>query len=107
MEEVIKNVNVEDEIERFDLELYGQRVVVLEKEVEKVGSLFVPDTAKTKDMQTNEGWVLAVGPDVDFCQEGDVIYYARYSGAWFERGRGKRYRIMNEEDILGKVKKTH
>jgi chaperonin GroES len=102
MRQVIKEVDVEGVIAGFDLIPYGQRLVVVEKEVEQVGRLFVPETAKDREMATNEGWVVAVGNDVDFCSPGDVIYYGRYSGAKFERGE-MRYRIMNEDDILGRV----
>jgi co-chaperonin GroES (HSP10) len=97
----IKQVDVSGLIESFPILPYASRLYVIEKEVERVGHLYVPETAKDKEMQTNEGWVIATGPDVDFCQPGDIVYYARYSGAWCTLNEIK-YRVMNEEDLLGK-----
>ena len=96
-----KKVDVQGLIESFPIIPYGQRLYAVEKEVEQSGLIIVPDTAKDKEMQTNEGWVVAVGPEVEFCQPGDEIVYARYSGAWIVVG-GQKFRVMNEEDILGK-----
>ncbi len=96
-----KKVDVQGLIESFPMMAYAQRLFAVEKEVEQSGLIIVPDTAKDKDMQTNEGWVVAVGPEVEFCQPGDEIIYARYSGGWCIINEQK-YRVMNEEDILGK-----
>jgi co-chaperonin GroES (HSP10) len=103
MRRTIKEVDLEGVIRDFDLTLIGQKLVVVEKEVERMGSILIPDTAKSRDLQTNEGWVVAVGEDVTFCSPRDVVYYGRYSGAWIDRDDVK-FRIMNEEDLLGKVK---
>lgn len=98
-----KEVDIGEIIAKFPIYPYYHRIYVVEKEVEQSGLIIVPDTAKDKDMQTNEGWVVAIGVGVDFCSPGDTIAYARYSGAWFTVG-GQKYRVMNEEDVLGKMK---
>jgi co-chaperonin GroES (HSP10) len=95
----VKEVDVPGLIEKFPIIPFAARLFAVEKEVSRVGNLIVPQNSK--EMQTNEGWVIAVGPDVDFCKPGDVIYYAKYSGAWCEIDDVK-YRVMNEEDLLGK-----
>lgn len=96
-----KQVDVHGLIESFPIIPYGPRLYAVEKEVEQTGLIIVPDTAKDKEMQTNEGWVISVGDEVQFCQPGDEIVYARYSGAWFVVD-DQKFRVMNEEDILGK-----
>lgn len=100
---IVKEVDVPGVIESFPIQPYASRLYVVEKEVEQVGLIIVAQTSKDKEMQTNEGWVIAVGDDVTFCHPGDEIFYARYSGAWCVVG-DQKYRVMNEEDILGKKK---
>lgn len=98
----IKDINVAEEIAKFPFIPYESRVFVVEEEIEQVGGLYVPPSARDNgEMQTNIGWVVGVGPDVLFCVPGDRIYYGRYSGALVME---KKYRVMNEKDILGKFK---
>ena len=84
----------------------GDRVLVepLDKEMEKVGSLFVPDTAKEKPQQ---GIVVAVGTgkkDGDkviplILKAGDKVLYGRYAGNEIKYD-DKDYLIMSENDVL-------
>lgn len=87
----------------------ADRVVVEPKAVaeEKIGSIYVPDTAKEKPQ---EGKVVAVGsgryedgklvaPEV---KVGDSVLYGKYSGTEIKQG-GKDYLIIRESDILGIV----
>lgn len=84
----------------------GDRVLVepLDKEMEKVGSLYVPDTAKEKPQQ---GKVIAVGTgkkDGDkviplTVKAGDMVLYGKYSGTEIKYD-GKEYLIMSENDVL-------
>jgi chaperonin GroES len=84
--------------------------VVVEPKVEaeeKIGSIYVPDTAKEKPQ---EGKVVAVGSGryEDGKQiplevkVGDVVLYGKYSGTEVKQG-GKDYLIIRESDILGIV----
>jgi len=74
---------------------------------EKIGSIYVPDTAKEKPQ---EGKVVAVGagryedgklvaPEVKI---GDSVLYGKYSGTEIKHG-GKDYLIIRESDILAIV----
>ncbi len=84
----------------------GDRVLVepLNNEMEKVGSLFVPDTAKEKPQ---EGKVIAAGEgmrDGDkiiplTVKAGDTVLYGKYSGTEIKY-EGKEYLIMHESDVL-------
>ena len=84
----------------------GDRVVIEPKEdsEEKVGSLFIPDTAKEKPQ---EGKVIAVGngkggekPIEMVVKAGDKVLYGKYSGTEIKEG-GKEYLIIRQSDILG------
>lgn len=101
---IFEEVDVKELINQFPYKLYGQRLMVYEKEVERVGGLYIPDTAKRDgEMRTNEGYVIAIGDEVTFCKLEDIVLYGRYSGAW-QDVNGKRFRLMNQEDVLGKRK---
>ncbi len=88
----------------------ADRVVVkpLEQEEAKVGSIYIPDTAKEKPQQ---GEVIAVGPGkvTDSGEKiaaevkvGDKILYGKYSGTEVTVD-GEDYLIMRESDILAVV----
>jgi chaperonin GroES len=89
----------------------GDRVLiqVLEDELQKQGSLYIPDTAKEKPQ---EGKVIAVGKgryedgkliplDV---KVGDVVLYGKYSGTDIKHD-GMEYLIVRETDILAIIEK--
>jgi chaperonin GroES len=84
----------------------GDRVLIetLEENIQKQGSLYIPDTAKEKPQ---EGKVIAVGKgryedgklvplDV---KVGDKVLYGKYSGTEIKH-TGKEYLIVRESDIL-------
>ena len=84
----------------------GDRVLIeiLEEDLEKEGSLYIPDTAKEKPQ---EGKIIAVGSgryedgklvplDV---KVGDIVLYGKYSGTEIKHD-GKEYLIVKESDIL-------
>ncbi|RME88826.1 MAG: co-chaperone GroES [Candidatus Hydrogenedentota bacterium] len=77
---------------------------VTEKE-EKIGEIYIPDTAKEKP---NEGKVVAVGPGKVTedgktiplqVKEGQTVLYGKYSGTEVKEA-GKEYLIVREADIL-------
>ena len=88
----------------------GDRIVVraLEPSEEKVGSIYIPDTAKEKPQ---EGRVMAVGSgkrkedggivpmDV---KKDDRILFSKYAGSEVNVD-GKEYLIMREDDILAVI----
>jgi len=67
---------------------------------EKVGGIYIPDTAKEKPQK---GKIVAVGPgDKDnkiTLKVGDCVLYGKYSGAEINY-EGSDYLIMKESDIL-------
>jgi chaperonin GroES len=89
-----------------DIKPIRDRILVepLDKEVEKVGSLYVPDTANEKPQQ---GKVIAVGEgsrDGDkiiplTVKAGDRVLYGKYSGTEIKYD-GKEYLILSENDVL-------
>lgn len=87
----------------------GDRVLIetLEDELQKQGSLYIPDTAKEKPQ---EGKVKAIGKgryedgklvplDV---KVGDRVLYGKYSGTEIKHD-GKEYLIVRESDILAVI----
>ncbi|HMV34741.1 MAG TPA: co-chaperone GroES [Turneriella sp.] len=78
-----------------------------EKE-EKIGSIFIPDTAKEKP---NVGIVVAAGPGKVTddgktvplqVKAGQKVLYGKYSGTEIKEN-GKEYLIVRESDILAIV----
>jgi chaperonin GroES len=84
----------------------GDRVLVepLEDEISKVGSLYVPDTAKEKPQR---GKIIAVGEGrldgKDLIpmrvKVGDKVLFGKYAGVELKY-EDKDYLILNEHDIL-------
>jgi len=76
----------------------------MEQEEEKVGSIYVPDTAKERPQQ---GKVIAVGPGKRDGKDlipmsvkvGDIVLFSKYGGTEVKHG-GKDYLILSESDIL-------
>lgn len=88
------------------LQPIGDRVVIelMEQEEEKVGSIYVPDTAKERPQQ---GKVIAIGPGKRDGKDlipmsvkvGDIVLFSKYGGTEVKHG-GKDYLILSESDIL-------
>jgi chaperonin GroES len=82
----------------------GDRVVLKELEIkeEKIGSIYVPDTAKEKPLEAE---IVAVG-DADEIKGkvavGDKVIYAKYSGTEVKMG-GETFIIIGVDDLLAKV----
>ncbi len=84
----------------------GDRVVIelMEQEQERVGSIYVPDTAKEKPQQ---GKIIAVGPGRQDGKDlipmsvkvGNTVLFSKYGGTEIKHG-GKDYLIVSENDIL-------
>ena len=89
----------------------GDRVLVEPiEENEKVGGIYIPDTAKEKPMQ---GKVLSVGKKTDKetgreipfdVKAGDTVLLPKYGGTEVKID-GKKLQLVREEDLLGVVEK--
>ncbi|OUV56306.1 MAG: co-chaperone GroES [Flavobacteriales bacterium TMED113] len=70
---------------------------------EKVGGIYIPDTAQEKPQK---GKVVAVGPgnteNPITLKVGDKILYGKYSGTEIKY-EGSEYLIMRESDVLAKI----
>ncbi len=82
------------------------RVLVkqIEKEEEKIGSIYIPDSAKERPQI---GTILAVGTDDDLkkiVKKGDKVFYAKYSGTEIKLSN-EDYIILQRSDILAKLDK--
>ena len=78
-------------------------VEVQEEEIQKVGSIIIPDTAKEKP---RIGVVHEVGTDEDLkenIKKGDKIFYSKYAGDEISID-GKDYLFIQRSDILGIIK---
>jgi chaperonin GroES len=87
--------------------LYDRLVVKrIEEQEQKVGGLFIPDSAKEKPQ---EGEVVAVGKGKRLedgkvipldVQVGDRILFGKYSGSEIKLDQ-EEYMIMREDEVLG------
>jgi len=88
----------------------GDRVLIepFSEEEEKMGNIFIPDTAKEKP---NKGKVIAVGSGrvtddgktvALTVKEGMVVLYGKYSGTEIKVS-DREYLIVRESDILAIV----
>ncbi len=88
----------------INIQPLGDRVVLKELDAteEKIGSIYVPDTAKEKPQQ---GEIMAVGDDEDLqklLKVGDKVIYGKYAGTEVKYG-GEKLMIIGRDDILAKV----
>ena len=83
----------------------GDRILVESLPAEeKVGGIYIPDTAQEKPQK---GKVVAVGPgnkeNPVTLKVGEQILYGKYSGTEL-KFEGNEYLIMKESDVLAKYK---
>lgn len=85
----------------------GDRVLIkpMSEKEEKLGNIYIPDTAKEKP---NEGEIVAVGAGKVTddgktvpmqVKAGQKVLYGKYSGTEIKEG-GQEYLIVRETDIL-------
>ena len=83
----------------------NQVVVIPAKAAEKIGRIFVPDTAKEKP---HFGTVTAIGPGKDgkepLFAKGDTVLYNKWSGAEITLpGDDTEYRVLSWENIMARL----
>lgn len=80
----------------------------------KGGIIYTDNTSETIQMTTVVGLVVAMGdlcykdekkfPSGPWCKTGDFVIYGRYAGSRFKTKYGE-HRILNDDEIIGKVNK--
>jgi len=91
--------------DKISIEPLGARVLVLpiEGESQTPGGILLPETAKEKPQQ---GSIEAVGGEEDMTTDlkvGDRVLFPKYTGTEIKY-QGKTYLLMNEDDILARIK---
>jgi chaperonin GroES len=86
----------------------GDNVLVepLENKEEKIGSIYIPESAKEKS-SSHMGTVVAMGTDDELeklIKVGDVIIYEEFGVNEIEY-KGKKYVSVARDKILAKIKK--
>jgi co-chaperonin GroES (HSP10) len=88
-------------------------LIALAKVSDKVGSLYIPDSRKAdEDVASILGVVVSMGPDCykdetrfsgsSYCQEGDTIMMAAYTGRRIKIGE-REYRLINDDSVIAVV----
>ncbi len=88
------------------IEPLDDRILVKQsdEEEEKVGNIYIPDTAKELPQI---GTVLAIGTDEELkkiLKKGDKVVYAKFSGTEIKL-KNEEYIILKREDVLAKITK--
>jgi chaperonin GroES len=90
---------------KINIEPLGARVLVLpiEGEAQSPGGVLLPETAKEKPQQ---GTIEAIGDAEEMTTDlkvGDRVLFPKYTGTEIKY-EGKTYLLMNEEDVLARIK---
>jgi co-chaperonin GroES (HSP10) len=92
----------------------GARLLVLPDEIEetfKGSSLVKPEELKQKEPNAQiRGTLIAVGPGAwldttidKWAEPGDMVLFGKYTGIFWDGKDGKRYRIINDVDLVGHI----
>lgn len=90
------------------LEVVGHRLLVFlhPSERKTESGIVIPDgIAEREDMKQMRATVVQVGFEAymddprPWCNVGDIVYIAKYSGQNVDGKDGKKYRILNDHDI--------
>lgn len=87
----------------------GHRVLVLPEETErktKSGIILQDKTVMMEESAQTQGTVIALGDTCWFDEEkpwakvGDFVMFGKYAGVVYEGNDGKKYRVLNDRDIV-------
>lgn len=91
----------------------GHKLLVEPLSVEKTtssGIVLAMETTNKDEMAQIVGTVIAVGPAAwsdnavqAWAAPGDRVLFAKYAGLLWNGADGKKYRVINDLDIVGKV----
>ena len=84
------------------LEPYGRRLIAKQFEDDKIGSIYIPETAKKASLRATVVWI---GEDCTWVNPGDTILFGRYAkfDIPLKGDEWRDYFIMNEDDILART----
>jgi len=95
----------------------GHRLLVKPDEVEKKtqsGIILAQETTGRDEMAQIRGTVVAVGdgcwrdtPTPSWASPGDRVVFGKYSGLMWEGFDGKKYRILNDLDVVGRLEEEN
>ena len=85
----------------MDIQPLYNRIIVERNEYKSKAGIVLPDSAKSTELF--EGKVIAKGDEVQVLNVGDQILWGQYAGGQIERN-GKKYLVMNDDDVLGLIK---
>jgi chaperonin GroES len=96
---------VKKSMANVNIEPLGARVLILpiEGETQTPGGILLPETAKEKPQQ---GLIEAVGSEEEMVTDlkvGDRVLFPKYTGTEIKYD-GKTYLLMNEDDVLARIK---
>lgn len=87
----------------------GTRVLVrpLPAERKTAGGIIITEaSARSEEQRQVKAHVIAVGPDAWYdkpskawAKVGDLVYIAKFAGAYIQGEDGDNYRLINDEDI--------
>ena len=93
----------------------GHRILVLPDEVETKTASGIITTTATQEFREQlaqvDGVVVAMGSTCyhdqvePWCKVGDKVIFGKYSGIIREGSNGKKYRIINDLDVVGTIDK--
>lgn len=91
----------------------GHRVLVLPYEIEEKSAggivVTIAATKEREEMSQVRGVVVSVGPncweeyDVPWASSGDHVMFGKYAGAIMPGNDGKKYRLVNDLDIVALI----
>ena|SRR3990167_4233463 len=81
------------------MRVLGRRVVVRRAPItDKIGSIYLPERAKTRPQEAE---VVAVGPEVESVAPGMRVLIGRYAGVEFTGVSSETLVLVWEKDLLG------
>lgn len=82
----------------FPIKPYNDKLIVKRvTEKEKIGSIFIPTTAKERP---NIGKIVSVGVDVKYAKLDTLVLFGKYAGTEIEVNE-EEYTMLREEELIG------
>jgi co-chaperonin GroES (HSP10) len=82
------------------MKVFGNKVLVKEQKVEKIGDLYIPDSER---QEARRGTVVEIGSEVeDKLSIGDSVLYPHYCQTKFTE-QGEEYTVLKVDEILVKL----